>query len=103
MSNQSHDDWSRRVWGLETHGEERREGERDTGATHNLYLLNLGMTEIFSDLNIWKGLYLHTYLSIFKDGQAEIHAAGSRSGLGQSRIIFPLFLESGSAGEARSR
>ena len=61
------------------------------------------MTEIFSDLNIWKGLYLHTYIFIFKDGQAEIHAAGSRSGLGQSRIIFPLFLESGSAGEARSR
>ena len=65
MSNQSHDDWSRRVWGPETPTEERR-GE-DTGATHNLYLLNLGMTEIFIDLNIWKGLYLYTSLSLWMD------------------------------------
>ena len=46
---------------------------------------------------------LSLHISIFMDGQSEIHAAGSRSGLGQSRIIFPLFLEPGSAGESRSR
>ena len=71
---------------------ERGERGATQGPTHNLYLLNLAITQ----RNLWcEYLKEGVFISIFMDGQTEGHAAGWRSGLGQSRIIFPLFLKLG--------